>query len=71
MRIYLVYYFNKIIKPKNIDSKPEPEKLRPIFWESFCEYFKKASKYLGWKETLHRSIDCANGVGGKIMPFFN
>lgn len=42
-----------------------------MFWGNFCSYFKKAAKYLGWSEIVHRSIDCANGVGGKILPHFN
>ena len=66
-----VYLYNRVLKPKNLEENPNPEKLSDYFWNNFCDYFKKAAKYLGWNKVLHRSIDCANGVGGKIMPNFN
>ena len=49
----------------------DPEDVRSEFWKVFCGYFTKAADYLGWKEQLHRTVDCANGVGAVAMPHFN
>jgi hypothetical protein len=48
-----------------------PEELRPLFEQNFSKYFTEAADYLGWKQPIHRTIDCANGVGAKAMPNFN
>ena len=66
-----MYLYNQVLKPKNIDLQPNPEELRSMFWKNFCSYFKRAASYLKWDKNLSRGIDCANGVGGKIMPYFN
>ena len=44
--------------------------MRPEFWTRFCQYFDVCAKYLNWGKVEGRTIDCANGVGGRIMPEF-
>jgi phosphoacetylglucosamine mutase len=68
-----VYLFNEILKPKNITKRVrefEIEEIRKQYWENFCSYFNKAAKYLGWEQPKTRTVDCANGVGGHVMPEF-
>lgn len=74
---YYVYYYNEVIKPKNIDQKAcdfDIEEIRRKYWENFSDYFVQAAEYIGWdqesKIVKHRAIDCANGVGGHSMPEF-
>jgi phosphomannomutase len=47
------------------------EEVRPLFEQNFSRYFTEAADYLGWKNIINRTIDCANGVGAKAMPNFN
>lgn len=49
----------------------DTEEVRSAFWKTFSGYFTKAADYLGWKEKINRTIDCANGVGAVAMPHFN
>lgn len=49
----------------------ETEQIRPLFYENFSQYFTQAADFLGWKNTIERTIDCANGVGAKAMPHFS
>jgi phosphomannomutase len=46
------------------------EELRPLFWKNFSSYYRNCMSYLKDKSVKSRCIDCANGVGGKIMPYF-
>jgi hypothetical protein len=46
------------------------EEVRDLFYQNFSRYFKESADYLGWKHTISRSIDCANGVGAIAMPHF-
>jgi phosphoacetylglucosamine mutase len=45
--------------------------VRSEFWRVFSGYFTNAANYLGWKQTIQRTVDCANGVGAKAMPYFS
>jgi phosphomannomutase len=47
------------------------EDIRSLYEQNFCRYFTEAADYLGWKHTIQRTIDCANGVGANAMPQFN
>ena len=49
----------------------DTEEIRAEFWKVFSDYFIKSADYLGWKEQIKRTIDCANGVGAHSMPEFN
>lgn len=44
--------------------------IAPKYWESFIEIFKATQKYHKFKEVKERVVDCANGVGGSILPKF-
>jgi phosphomannomutase len=68
-----VYLFNEILKPKNVTKKVKEfdvGEIKKYYWENFCNYFNKAAAYLKWTEPKHRALDCANGVGGDVMPNF-
>lgn len=53
------------------DLKVEQVKvIGPKYWESFCESFLVCQKYLKFKAVKERTIDCANGVGGQVLPHF-
>lgn len=49
----------------------DPEEVRSQFWKIFSGYFIKSAEYLGWKEPIQRTVDCANGVGASAMPHFS
>lgn len=42
----------------------------PKYWETFTETFKTTQKYHKFSSVKQRTIDCANGVGGVIIPRF-
>jgi phosphoacetylglucosamine mutase len=45
--------------------------VRADFWKNFSSFFTRTADYLGWKQPISRTVDCANGVGAVAMPHFN
>jgi len=49
----------------------DTEEVRSEFWKYFSNHFLKGANYLGWDKIIHRTVDCANGVGAAALPHFN
>eukprot|EP00919_Chromeraceae_sp_WS-2016_P067769 GHVR01160321.1.p1 GENE.GHVR01160321.1~~GHVR01160321.1.p1 ORF type:complete len:131 (-),score=5.74 GHVR01160321.1:972-1364(-) len=67
--IMLVYLYNYEIKPKNIEiDEVNIENIRDTYWKNYVQHFKIAANYLQWDTIQKRTVDCANGIGGLILP---